>query len=941
MTNIFGRLRATSLSCNALKAGVAGMAVAMAVPAWAQAPAQAAQDAAQTTPDNTTQSASAGEATGADIIVSGYRQSVDNAIRVKKLSIAVVETVNAEDVGKLPTNSITDALSQLPGVTAQRLDGRSDVLAVRGFGPNFTTTLFNGREIATIADDRGFQYDQIPAELINRADVVKTASPDMIAQGVAGTVNLMTIDPLAQNHRILTVSGKFEGNAYAKEAPDVTHRGYRVTGIYVDKFADDTLGVALGGTLLSSPQQERQYQNWGYPTDASGNYLPGGAKYFATGNIETRQSVFGSLKYRPNDKLQLSFDGFYSHFRTVQQQRGLEVPMSYGSGTLVPGSTTISNGVVTQASYSNEYAVQRNNYNQRNARTLELGGNAKYNFSETLHLNVDASYSRAHRRDTNLETYTGTCYNAYVTKSASCQPSTITVTQQPNGVYNLSSTLNYNNPTAEVLTDPLGWGYNGTSPVVQAGFLNAPDYVDDIKALRTDLEKDLGGGFFKSIKAGVSYSVRSKTADFKSYFLTPGATNATTQLALPSSILLGAVSPYGYNGQTLAYDPLAAEGLLTSTFDNRPSSTTRDWLVREKVWSGYIMANIDSEVSGVPLKGNIGVQIVNTNQYSTGQSASLSSTGAVTYSPAYGGAKYTYFLPSFTLKGEVMHNAFVVISASQSMSRSEQAYEAVPFQITYNTTTGGNAGFSFSGTGGLPSLRPYLSTNFDLSLQKYFANGSGLVSLSAFYKNLTNFVDPVGSYVTTISPAAAAAISGGQAANNQVLVTVPNNAGRGYVSGFEIQAELPFSAFSRSLDGFGLRLNGTHNISSVSFSPPGGGVLQTVTVPGLSAWTGVVTGYYEKHGFSLRTTYQYRSSFLGLSTTVEQAESYNITRGEGLLSAQIGYEFQQGPLKGFSVTLTGSNLTNAPFENYYAMTKLPINYETYGATYSIGASYKF
>ncbi|WP_068082956.1 TonB-dependent receptor [Novosphingobium rosa] len=930
MTKIFGRLRATGLSCNVLKAGVAGMAVAIAAPVWAQ----------DTTPqDTSTQSASSAEAPTKDIVVSGYRQSVDNAIRVKKLSIAVVETVNAEDVGKLPTNSITDALSQLPGVTAQRLDGRSDVLAVRGFGPNFTTTLFNGREIATIADDRGFQYDQIPAELINRADVIKTAAPDMIAQGVAGTVNMMTIDPLAQNHRILTVSGKFEGNAYSKAAPDVTHRGYRVTGIYVDKFADDTIGVALGGTLLSSPQQERQYENWGFPTDASGTYLPGGAKYFTSGNVQTRQSVFGSLKYRPNEKLELSFDGFYSHFRTVQQQRGLEVPMSWGSGTL--GATTVSNGVATQATYTNEYAVQRNNYNQRNARTLELGGNAKYNFSETLHLNVDASYSRAHRRDTNLETYTGTCYNAYTTKSPSCQPSTITATQQPNGIYSLTSSLNYANPTAEVLTDPLGWGYNGTSPVVQAGFLNAPDYVDEIKALRTDLEKDLGGGFFKSIKAGVSYSVRSKTAGFKSYFLTPGATNATTQLAIPSSILLPSVTPYGFAGQTLAYDPLAAAGLLTSTFDNRPQSTTRDWLVREKVWSGYIMANIDSVVSGVPLKGNIGVQIVNTNQYSTGNSAFLSSTGAVTYSPAYGGAKYTYVLPSFTLKGEVMHNAFVVVSASQSMSRSEQGYEAVPFQISYNTTTGGNAGFSFSGTGGQPALRPYLSTNFDLSLQKYFANGSGLISVSAFYKNLTNFVDPVGSYVTTISPAAAAAISGGAAANNQVLVTVPNNGGRGYVSGFEFQAELPFSAFSRSLDGFGLRLNGTHNISSVSFAPPGGGVLQTVTVPGLSAWTGVVTGYYEKHGLSLRSTYQYRSSFLGLSTTVEQAQSYNITRGEGLLSAQIGYEFQNGPMKGLSVTLTGSNLTNAPFENYYQMTKLPLKYETYGATYSIGASYKF
>ncbi len=927
MIDLFSRAGAVRHSKTLLKSGVAFLAVAGSTHAFAQTAAAAAPAA---------DDASA-------IVVTGYRLSVDNAIRVKRESLAVIESVNAEDVGKLPTNSITDALSQLPGVTAQRLDGRSDVLAVRGFGPNFTTTLFNGREIATVADDRGFQYDQIPAELINRADVVKTSSADMLAQGVAGTVNLMTIDPLAQNHRILAISGKVEQDGYGKEDPDVTSHGYRATAIYADKFADGTLGVSLGGTILSSPQQERQYQSWGYPTDANNNYLIGGAKYFATGNLETRQSVFGGIKYRPDDKFEMTLDGFYSHFKTTQQQRGLEVPgMAWGGGTVVPSSVSFANGQVQQATLTNEYVVQRNNFNQRDANTLELGGNAKYHFSDKVVLTVDASYSRAHRHDTNMETYTGTCYNAYHNTSSACTSDTITFTQQANGIYGLSSALNYNNPTAEVLTDPLGWGNNGTSPVVQAGFINAPDYVDEIKALRSELQGELDGGFFKSWKAGVSYSDRSKIAGFKSYFLNPGATTATTQLAVPSSIIVGSVNPFGYAGQTLAYDPVAAAALMTNTFDNRPQSTVRDWVVNEKVLSGFFMLNIDSTAGSLPVKGNIGVQLINTNQSSNGQSAFLASNGNVTYSPASGGAKYTYALPSATLKVEVEPSTFLVLSASQSMSRSEQGYEAVPFQISYNTTTGSVPGVpSFSGSGGNPMLRPYMSTNLDINFQKYFAHGSGLLSLSAFYKNLTNFVDPIGGYQTSISTAAAQTISGGLAANNLVNVSVPNNLGHGYVEGFEVQAELPLSAVSTALNGFGLRLNGTHNISSVSFAQPGGGTVQTVTVPGLSKWTGVVTAYFEKNGFSLRSTYQYRSSFLGLATTVEQAQSYNVTKGEGLLSAQIGYEFKHGPLTGLSVTATGSNLTNAPFVNYQGNTNLPINYETYGPTYSIGASYKF
>lgn len=927
--------RVAARSKSALGASVAVMAVAIAAPALAQAapPADAAAPAA------------AAADQGTAIVVSGYRKSVDNAILVKKLSVEVVESVNAEDVGKLPTNSITDALSQLPGVTAQRLDGRSDVLALRGFGPNFTTTLLNGREIATIADDRGFQYDQIPAELISRADVVKTSSADMLAQGVAGTVNMLTIDPLAQNHRILSVSGKVEINSAGKQDPDVTNKGYRLTGIYADKFADGTLGISLGGTILSSPQQERQYQAWGYPTDANGNYLLGGAKYFATGSLETRQSAFGNIAYKPNDKFEMTLDGFFSHYKTIQQQRGVEVPMAWGAGSLVPGSETVSGGEVTQASFSNEYVVQRNNYNARDAHTVEIGFNTKYHFSDTTLLTVDANYSRAHRHDSNLETYTGTCYNAYNTKAASCQPSTITITKNPDGTFNLADTLNLNDPSNEVLTDPLGWGYNGTSPVVQAGFLNSPDYVDEIKALRGDLEGKIGGGFFDKWKVGASYSDRSKTSQFTSFFLDPGPTTATTQLAIPSSILVGSVAPFDFSGRTLAYDPVAAAGLLTNTFDNRPVSTTRKWVVTEKVLSGYAMATINGDAGNVPVKGNIGVQVVHTDQSTSGNSAFLASNGGVTYSPAAGGAKYTYVLPSATLKAEVAHNTFVVVSASQSMSRSEQGYQEVPFTISFNNTiTPTPSALLFNGTGGNPALRPYQSTNFDLNFQKYFANGSGLVSLSAFYKHLTDFVDPVGAYVTTLSPSAAQAIAGPSVnlnGNYNIVVSVPNNLGTGHVAGLEFQGELPLSALSTALDGFGLRLNGTRNFSSVTFTAPNSNQSTTVTVPGLSKWTGVATGYFEKNGFSLRATYQYRSSFLGLSTTVEQAQSYNVTRGEGLLSAQIGYEFKDGPLKGLSVIATGSNLTNAPFENYQGATSLPISYEKYGAIYSLGASFKF
>jgi iron complex outermembrane receptor protein len=658
-------LKTGLLTCGALGA----LMVAIPVQAQTQTAPPAAEDSGQPT----------------QIVVTGIRKSIAKSISNKRQSDAIIESVTAEDVGKLPGESITDSLSLLPGVTSQRLDGRADILSVRGFGPDFTNTLFNHREIATTGDDRGFQYDQIPSELINRGDVIKTPSATLVGQGLAGTVDLMTIDPLTQSHRILSVSVRGEMDGYGKEDPDVTNTGYRGSVVYVDRFDNDKIGISAGYTILSTPQQEKQYDAWGFPTDAQGNDILGGAKYFATASLEKRQSSFIRLEYRPNSQFELAADGFYSHFTTQQQQRGLEVPMAWGSGTTASNITTVD-GFDTQTTFSGVNAVQRNNYNGRDADTLALGLNGKYSFSDRLKLTLDASYSRANRKDTDLETYTGLGYDHAGT------PDTITVTQQSNGTYKLNTTLNYDDPAHFVFTDPQAWGYNGVNTVVQAGFLNAPKFVDEIKAVRGDLEGEvdtnLFWGLIKSWDIGANYSDRTKTAEFKSWFLTPGPTLATTSLPIPSDVVVGAVTPFDLgNGQTLALNPLAVEGLLDAQFDNRPTSLARDYVVEEKVATEYAQLNIDGHV-GVPVRGNVGLQVVSTDQDSTGSSASLLSvtnpttgttTGQVVLLPEEGGAKYTYALPSLNLIFDVADGSVVRAGLARSLSRARQEDMAVPF----------------------------------------------------------------------------------------------------------------------------------------------------------------------------------------------------------------------------------------------------------------------
>ena len=131
-----------------------------------------------------------------EIVVTGFKSSLENSVAAKRDNTSIVEAVSAEEIGKLPDVSIAESLGRLPGLATQRLNGRSNVLSIRGLGPDFSTALLNGREQVTTSDNRGVEFDQYPAELLSSALVYKTPYAGLIGQGLAGTVDLRTIRPL-------------------------------------------------------------------------------------------------------------------------------------------------------------------------------------------------------------------------------------------------------------------------------------------------------------------------------------------------------------------------------------------------------------------------------------------------------------------------------------------------------------------------------------------------------------------------------------------------------------------------------------------------------------------------------------------------------------------------------------------------------------------------
>ncbi|WP_421847109.1 TonB-dependent receptor [Novosphingobium sp.] len=925
----------------AIRAGssaIALTAAALAAPAFAQTAApQAAEATSGTAADD-----------GA-IVVTGYRASLNASASIKRSAPTIVEAISAQDIGKLPDVSIADSLARLPGVTAQRLEGRDQRLSIRGLGPDFGTTLLNGREQVTVGDNRGVEYDQYPAEFFKNVVVYKAPTPSLVAAGISGTVDLRMLRPLAQKDRIISVQLRGQMNGLGKLNPDASRYGYRASAAYVDKFANDTFGIAIGVSATDAPSQNERYNAWGFPNEdtAGKNLFLGGAKPYVQSNKLQRYGAVATLEYQPSENFHSTLDVLYSHFRETQHLRGIEFPIApqWGSGATVQPGYKVDNGLVTDAVVSGVHAVQRNDLNRRTADNFSVGWNNQIGLTDKMHLTLDASYSSAKRTDFLLETYTGTGYQT------AGPADTLHISANPNGTFSIVPTIDYTDRSIFGITDPRGWGYNGTTAVVQAGFLNKPQFKDDLLSLRGDLDGEIGSGLLSKWQVGVNYSRRKKTSNFLSYFLCPKGTgtdctvaSGTTKFApIPDQAVVGKV-PLAYLGvpNMLALDPIYLyNNSLQAVYDNRPVSLVRDNDVIENVWSGYAMINLDGDVGGKKVTGSFGVQAVHTRQTSHG-SISNFNNGVVTIIPAAGGDNYWRILPSANLAIEVGQSTYVKLAGSQAMVRPRLDQERInlefnPVDFTkIGSTDPGNG--PFSAQGGNSRLRPYLSTNADISVEHYFAKG-GYISVAGYYKHLTDYVDPSQNILYDFS-SLAAQFPGVQFGTTLGKVGAPANAGSGNLKGFEFTLSMPFANFSKTLDGFGFYGSGSYTDSKIILASNAG---NPITLPGLSDWVGNAELYFEKHGFQVRASYRYRAKFLAEVAGLSANPTYRTAKAEGILDAQIGYDFQpDSPLHGLSVLFQAKNLTDRPFITYQNDdVRQVIDYQRYGRDFYIGLSYKF
>lgn len=902
---------------------------------------------AQTAPDPQDDATDIGE-----VVVTGIRSSIESSIASKRTNASIVEVVTAEDIGKLPDVSIAESLARLPGLTAQRLDGRGQVISIRGLSPDFTTALLNGREQVSAGDNRGVEFDQYPSELLGSVMVYKTPDGSLIGQGLAGTADLRTIRPLEYGRRAIALNARYEWNDYGALNSGTEDTGQRFSVSYIDQFMDGRLGLVLGYAHMSTPYQAERFNAWGYPNAGPGGaLLIGGAKPYVQSSELVRDGYVATLEFRPNDRWRSTFDAFYSEFDNTQILRGVEFPLAWGgsagvcpgpAATCRPGPSlrpgaTVEDGVVVAGTFDNVKGVVRNDGNRRTAELTSLAWNNEFMLDDNWSATLDISYSKADRTDTVLETNAGTGRN--VTGALD----SLTFVTTPEGT-TFSSLLNYADPSLILLTSAQGWG-GGVYPAGieggQDGFINSPSTVDELRSVRGEIGGDIDAGPFSRITFGMNVTDREKELTLERYYLSLKANRAdplhNTSVPVPAQFLLQPTQlDFLGIGPVISYDPFAlvASGIYDLLAPQDDNLLAFGWAVEETVTTTYLKGDIDTELFGIPVTGNAGVQFVHTEQSSDGRVAAGNPATPV---PVSDGDSYNEVLPSLNLNFQVRDDFYVRLGLAREMARPRMDQMRASINIDFNegraTSTDVNQS-PWGGSGGNPNLRPWIANAVDISIEKYFGR-RGYVALALFYKDLESYIydeqtltDFTGyPYTGPIAPTL-----------RQGYLSTPQNGEGGSLSGAEFAVSVPFDILWEPLEGFGATFSASYTESDI-VSNPGN---PSQPLPGLSEKVANLTVYYERHGFQARISNRYRSEFLGELSGVGTDRIQRMVGAESVVDAQIGYEFQSGPMEGLSLLAQVNNLTDEQFKTFEnGDERRVIDYQQYGRTFLVGVNYRY
>ena len=953
------------------------------------------------------------------VTVTGIRASLQRSLDIKRDSNGVVDAITAEDIGKFPDVNLADAMMRIPGVTVTRqqgtasggtggvsTNGEATEITVRGFGPTFNETLFDGRQVATGTGDRAFDFSSVSSDFVGQIDVMKTPDASMSAGAIGATINIKFPKPF--DHPGLVVAGSFSGQV-SPEAGQITPNG---DVLISDTFANDTIGILVAGSYSDTKTRQNHIniQGWeGTRNGFAGGVDAGTAAWFIQDygiyhEVQNVERIQGRavLQWRPTDALEITVNDNFSRDNNHQGQYGYSVWFNSGS---LQNVQLDKNGTVVNFSQPGTPTDFQGQYNPQALQFNDIGANVKWNVTDKFTFTLDADHAEGWSNPNHV---IGADVDVgYGPSQSACNPANNSGYPCPvggyaGGLYGVS--LGINVPDGHGLPFPTAYGPSGNkAQFINNGIIGSHvlpltsgwnlDTVNQFKAEGDWAESNLDFKFgfqyvaeHKNQQSSDSFEnnnwqaysgygpasnnyyidnvnpadpyygkpagVALPQALYSKSFSTSGFINGWTGASnLPSNILQydpgptlaylnGLGNPQtgvvpGYNGAGSGCCAANGNGDAGRPFNGiyqvafNPSSYH---VLQETTYSGFVQANLKTNVGGMPLRINIGTRYDITQEHVVGlgrvpTAFTVDLADHTAYDISYTGTtnvvanhSYQYLLPNFDMVLAVTDDFDLRFDASRTLTRPPISNLAPTYNITAQRTN------DVAASGGNPDLLPFLSDNVDVGAQWYYAPNS-LLSASVFLKAVDNFI------VQGSTQQVFAGVGPGGSNINYTLSTNINGPAAN-VYGIELAWQHMFGD-----SGFGYQVNGTIVGTNKPYNPLDLNV-SGFSVTGLADSFNTVA-FYDKNGFQVRVAANWQDSYLDHFGQIQNGSQFGSEPTFVNTNWNVDFSTSYDVTEQFTVYFEGMNLTDATYSTHGRFSNQLLDVVDYGRKFIAGVHFKY
>jgi len=831
---------------------------------------------------------------GEAIVVTGQRAQQERAIEIKRDAVGIMDVAAADEIGQLPDRNVAEVIERLPGVGVQYDQGEGRYVAIRGIPSDLNNYTVNGFELGNPdGNTRRLPLDIVSGQLLNRVEVTKAKTADIDAQGIGGTINLVT-----QTAFDFAEPFVLSANVQA---------GYQTLNEKVPVRGDASIGGRFGsdeqfGILIGASYSKRDFQSFGiFPDDwapfpgAARGGLPTNIKYTDYQLERERIGGIASFDWRPSDTTHLWARGLYSKFTENEYRQRFRLDFATQDQREDGNVTLNPDGLTGVAAESEQRSDLRLEYKEKSVLVGMIGGK-----TETDDWTFDYGLARSHNEviePNQLWQFRG-------------NPGTVD--------FDFTDKLFSAAPRTPLSAD--GLGFRQYTVQDESG----DEYI---WTGRLDVTRRLGFGDDSWLKLGGKYRATDKDFDSNNSIFSRGGDPAT-RFTLGQFGLQGAdvVSHVG-GGHDYLITPVIDAGLIdaftadpanaayfvldeSSTLAN---ATLNDLDLGEDIAAGYAMANLDfGAITVTP-----GIRVERTDLTIRGFQLE-NETDVV---PVNAKRSYTNWLPSLIVRIEPNDEVIVRLAYTRSVGRPNYSDLTPGGEIGYEQNDDGT--FDGSVSLGNPNLEPYIADALDASAEWYFAKG-GLFSVGVFAKFIKN---PVYTQSFTLLDTS----YGGR--DYAVLgFSQKANGTSADIIGLELAYRQQFDFLPGFLSGFGLEANMTLIDSKLK-------------VPGRDD----AAAFPEQSNLLYGAQLFYQKGPVEASIAYHNTGSALISLGADMLGDQYNDDLRRLDAKAsFAVTdnvslfVEGQNLTDEPTRQYQGERRdWIIQNERYGRTFYAGASVRF